>query len=140
MLQSENTLSSRCSEPANLVVGNVIGFSKPGNHVTDEGRLVALTTLRDRCHVRGIGFKDNAVKRNRGRLSIRSCQRLWKTALLERKDATDAEDKARKLQQLTGLLLIAGKAMEDATRQVAAILFEYGNQFVLGLAAVNHQG
>ena len=59
---------------------------------------------------------------------------------LEGRDSTDAQHEVFEREKLFSLLLIAGEAVEHATRQVFLILTEQVHHLVLCLAAMNHQG
>ena len=47
-----------------FLFGEVVAGGEGTKDLTDEGRFVALSTMRDRSHVGTVGLEDDAVKRN----------------------------------------------------------------------------
>ena len=64
---------------------------------------------------------------------------LRERRLLEGQDPTDAQDEVLELEEFTGFDFIARETMKDTTREVGPVFLEDGNEFVLGLATVDHQ-
>ena len=112
---------------------NAIGFGKTMEDVGDESGLVALTTMGNGCHIRAVGFKDDAVEGYCG------WQVVGQVAFLERENAADAKHEALEGEQFAGFDLIAGEAMKNAAGQVVFVFSQDFHHFVLRLATVNHQ-
>ena len=113
---------------------DTIGFSQTIDDVGDKSRFVALATLGNGSHVRGIGLEDDAIQGDS------FSQGFGQMAFLEGKNASDAQHKAWEVEQLACLLRIARETVEHTARQVVSILAQDGNELVLGFATVYHQG
>ena len=100
---------------ANFLFADPIGFGESGDDVADEGGLVALATHGNGGHVGGVGLQDDAVEGYAG------WQHFGQVALLEGQHTANAEDEAVELQQLTGFLFVARKAVEHAAGQFSRV-------------------
>ena len=97
-------------------------------------RLIALASQGNRRHVGGIRFQYNTTQGDASR------QYFWQMTFLESQHTSDTQHKAVELQQLSGFLLVARKAVEHASRQVVDIFLQNSHHLVLRLPAVYHQG
>ena len=95
-----------------LFFAHVVGFRQGFKNFYYEGALIALSAIWNGSHVWRVGFQNNAVHRNHGR------EVFTQMTTLEGRDSTDAQHEVVEREEFLGFLLIAGKAMEHAARQV----------------------
>ncbi len=119
---------------ADLLWIDTIGFSQTIDDVGDKSRFVALATLGNGSHVRGIGLEDDAIQGDS------FSQGFGQMAFLEGEHATYAQHKLWEVKELACLLDVACETMEHASWQLVGILTKNGNELVLGFATVYHQG
>ena len=120
-------------DSGHFFIAYAIAFGKCVQYLPDESALVALASVRNRCHIRTVGFENNAVKGDR-------CRQIFaKMAAFKRRDAAYTEAEFVKTEEGFSLFRIACKAMENTSGQLFLVAFQDMKQLVLGLSAMNHQ-
>src|SRR4029079_8310856 len=97
----------------------------------DPRGLIALSAVRHRCEIRGIGFGEDAIIWN-------EAKNLFVLPVLEGDDAAK-RDIPGDLDCGAGARYAAGKAVQDTDDSKATSISEESNRVVLGVAGVHHQ-
>ena len=114
-LTKEDPLGGGSSDMSHLFCCHAVSLSEFTEHFPDVGRFVALSTMGNGCHIRGIGLKDDPVER------YHCGQHLRQMALLERQHTTDAKYEVVELQEFARLNLVAGETVEHTAREISLI-------------------
>ena len=116
-----------------FLLADAIDLDKFSQHFEHKSRFIALAAMGHRCHIGGIGLKDDTVKGHHS-------EGLRQAGFLKSKHTANAEHKPIELQQFAGFDLVTGEAMKHATRQVVTVFLKNSHHLILRLTTVDHQG
>ena len=98
----------------------------------DEGRLVALSSVRDRGEIRRVGLDEHPIER-------RLFHHLTKRFCVFKSDDPAKGKIETEIQKLSCGRIVAGKAMDDPFDFARAMVAEQFRDFVMSFAVMNHE-